>query len=109
MYHPDTELLFPSRVIAVLEDLRSESWRGLVASVKEQPVGSLENLAFVHMMVKLNGCLTCNADSFRAMRGCTDCAQQAVRRFKGSDQDLLDSYAQALKEIGQPESSSSSS
>lgn len=51
------------------------------------------------MMIRLDGCLTCHADSYRAMRGCTLCAQQTITRFKGSDEELIDLYEQALADI----------
>ncbi len=51
------------------------------------------------MMVRLNGCVGCETDSFRAMRGCTACAQQTLRRYKGSDAELIDLYQQALADV----------
>jgi hypothetical protein len=99
MYNEDTELLFPSRVIPTLRGLRSETWRGLVERVHSLPSDHPQHLAFVLLMVRLSGCVSCNADSFRAMRGCTQCARQTVRRFRGKDQDLLVQYNQALAEV----------
>ena len=58
-----------------------------------------EHLSFVLMMVKINGCTTCNADSFRAMRGCTQCAVLNIRRYRGSDKELLKQYSKAQKEV----------
>jgi hypothetical protein len=43
--------------------------------------------------------MECETDSYRAMRGCVLCATQTLRRFKGSDHDLLEMYAQALDQI----------
>ena len=51
------------------------------------------------MMIRLDGCMTCQADSYRAMRGCTACARQAVLRFRGSDQELIKLYDRARKDI----------
>lgn len=99
MYNSDTELLFPSRVIPTLRDLRGESWRELVDLVDPQEQTSPDQLAFVLMMIRLDGCLTCNSDSYRAMRGCTQCAQQSVRRFRGEDQELQEMFEVARKEI----------
>jgi hypothetical protein len=47
----------------------------------------------------LDGCTTCNSDSFRAMRGCTQCAILNIRRFRGSDKELIRLFEQARKEI----------
>ena len=99
MYNDDTELLFPLRVIPHLAGLRNSPWRDLVERVSSTDVSEVEQYAFVLMMTRLGGCVTCNADSFRAMRGCTVCANQTIRRFRGSDKDLLEQYAQCKKEV----------
>ena len=99
MYNSDTELLFPTRVIASLGSLRSERWRDLIEKISDTGAAPLDQEAFVLMMVRLGGCIGCNADSFRAMRGCTACARQTVRRFKGSDQELLDLFSQSSREM----------
>jgi hypothetical protein len=33
------------------------------------------------------------------MRGCTQCARQTVRRYRGSDQDLDELFAQTCQEV----------
>jgi hypothetical protein len=98
MYNPDTEVLFPERVIPQLRSLHGDAWRNLVDHVQtvENPQ---ERHAFILMMVRMCGCVGCNADSFRAMRGCTQCARQIVKRFRGNDQEIVDHYRQVLKEI----------
>jgi hypothetical protein len=99
MFNSDTELLFPPRVIPSLRALRGESWRELVDNSLQQPPAGLDRLAFVLLMVRLAGCATCHADSFRAMRGCTECAVQTIRRYRGSDQDLQSLYSLARQDI----------
>ncbi len=99
MYNSDTEVLFPSRVIGTLRGLRAADWKDLSDQVAALPAGSPEHLAFVLMMVRLGGCVSCNADSFRAMRGCTQCARQTVRRFRGTDKDLIDQYNEAKADV----------
>lgn len=98
MYNSDTELLFPARVISGLRDLRHECWAELVDKVGKKDINDVEYMAFVLMMVRLGGCLSCNADSFRAMRGCTQCARQTIRRYRGSDEDLCGLFTEARKE-----------
>ncbi|NUM49351.1 MAG: hypothetical protein HUU38_32020 [Anaerolineales bacterium] len=95
----DTELLFPSRVIPALRDLRGETWHTLIEHVDEHPPTSPEKKTFVLMMVKLGGCLTCDADAYRAHLGCTECARQTIRRFRGEDQELIELYTQARLEL----------
>ena len=99
MYNEDTELIFPNRVITHLSELRGASWKELVKEVSEKSEESEHHLAFVLMMAKLDGCMTCNADSFRAMKGCTQCAQDAVRRYRGDDKELLKMFKSAQKDI----------
>ena len=99
MYNNDTELLFPARVIKALSDQRDKEWQALVEEIIQQPEDSPEHLAFVLMMTRLNNCNTCNSDSFRAMRGCTQCTLQNVRRYRGSDKEFIKQYNLALKEI----------
>ena len=99
MYQTDAEILFPARVIPQLRNLRGGDWQKLVDGVTSQPHGSVEEQAFCLMMIRLDGCLTCHSDSYRAMRGCTLCAQQTVARYKGSDADLIAAFEQARRDI----------
>ena len=99
MYQPDAELLFPARVIPALEGLRGERWDELVQSVCAQPEGSLDELGFSLMMIRIGGCMTCHAGSHRARLGCTVCAQQTARRYKCSDEDLTVEFQQARADV----------
>lgn len=99
MYNSDTEVLFPSRVIPTLQSLHGEEWRRLIDRLISPDALPVERHAFVLMMVRMCGCVGCNADSFRAMRGCTQCARQTVRRFRGSDAEFVEQYRQVLTEV----------
>jgi hypothetical protein len=99
MFNSDTELLFPSRVIANLRTLRGDEWCRLIDEITQQDLNSTACTAFVLMMVRLGGCISCNADSFRAMRGCTQCAHQTVRRFHGPDEELVELFHQTKLEV----------
>lgn len=99
MYNPDTELLFPLRVLPHLANMRGAEWQDLVHRVDQPSASKVEKCAFVLMMVRMGGCVSCNSDSFRAMRGCTACARQTVRRFKGPDKELVEQHSQLQKEI----------
>ncbi len=99
MYNSDTELLFPARVIPSLGNMRTDVWRDFIERVGGADASLLEQQAFVLMMVRLGGCVGCNADSYRAMRGCTACARQTVKRYKGGDQELIDLFNQACREM----------
>ena len=87
--YTDNALLFPRHAIPALKSLRGPEWQALVERVLALPETHEETLAFMLMMIRLNGCLDCETDSYRAMRGCAPCAQQTLRRYKGRDTDLL--------------------
>jgi hypothetical protein len=93
------ELLFPNYVIPSLRNMRGPEWAGLIDRVLSLPEVHEESLAFVLMMIRLNGCMACETDSYRAMRGCAACAHQTLRRFKGSDRDLLMAYKQSIEDV----------
>jgi hypothetical protein len=82
-----------------LRNAKGEGWQKLVDRVALLPQDDPESLAFSLMMIHLNGCIKCETDSYRAMRGCTACARQSLRRYKEPDQELLDQYLLALEEI----------
>ena len=93
------ELLFPAHLIPSLRDLRGEEWRDLVDRVASLPETHHDSLAFVLMMIELNGCLKCNSNNYKFLRGCYLCATQTVQSYKGSDQDLIELYGRAKKEL----------
>jgi hypothetical protein len=97
--YSSNELMFPPRVIPSLRGIRGPDWQGLVDQVTALPEDDPESLAFVLMMIRLDGCLECETDSYRAMRGCELCAVQSLRRFKGSDRDLLQRHKGALQDV----------
>lgn len=99
MFNQDTEVLFPTRVIPTLRTLHGPDWAQLIDRLQAEDCPAEERFAFVLMMVKMCGCVGCNADSFRAMRGCTQCARQTVKRNRGGDRDLLEQYHGMQREV----------
>jgi hypothetical protein len=97
--YAENALLFPHQVIQTLRSLRGAQWTALVDRVTTLPEHHEETLAFMLLMISLNGCLSCETDSYRAMRGCAACAHQTLRRYKGSDDDLLKLYDRALHDV----------
>ena len=95
----ETEILFPPRIVPQLRDAAGHEFRKLVDHVAALPDGDPESLAFTLMMVRLNGCLECETDSFRAMRGCALCALQTLRRFRTNEKELIRLYKAALKDV----------
>jgi hypothetical protein len=97
--HAKAELLFPAHLIHCLRDLRGDEWRDLVDRVAALPETHADSLAFVLMMIELDGCLKCNSNNYKFLRGCYLCATQTVQSFKGSDQELFDMYRRAQDEL----------
>ena len=95
-----TEMLFPPRLISELKDLRGDEWRALAERIAALKETDADALAFCLMMIRLGGCLTCFSGSYRFMRGCYLCAQQSVARYQGTDEELLDLYERARRDMG---------
>ncbi|RCK76351.1 MAG: hypothetical protein ANABAC_0502 [Anaerolineae bacterium] len=94
-----TELLFPPRLIPLLAILRGKEWQLFVEQIDKKSVGDLERKAFVLFMVRLAGCMSCHSDTWRAHQGCEQCAKQAIRKFRGTDGDLIALYQASLNEL----------
>ncbi len=99
MFVRDYDLLFPPRVVSSLRDLRGEPWRNLVDHTTRQEPTAIDWVTFVLMMARLSGCTTCHPGSYRALRGCTQCAQLVVRRYEGSDLEFVHLFKETRQEI----------
>ena len=99
LVHTKAELLFPAHLISSLRDLRGEDWRALVDRVAALPETHPDSLAFVLMMIELDGCLKCNSNNYKFLRGCYLCATQTVQSYKGPDAELLEIYTRAREEL----------
>src|SRR3990172_8602278 len=97
--YAENEILFPPHVIPRLRRARGERWQQLVDRVVSLPQDHPEALAFSLMMIRLDGCLGCETDSYRAMKGCSACALQVLHRHKGSDAELLLRHRKALHDV----------
>lgn len=97
--YTQNELMFPGHAIPKLRSARGEAWAALVERLSNLPETHEDVLAFMLLMIRLNGCLPCETDSYRAMRGCVMCALQTLRRCKESDEVLLQYYEEARRDI----------
>ena len=97
--YTDNEILFPHYAIPALRNTRGGKWKQLIDGLAVKQETSVEVIALMSVMIELNGCLPCETDSYRAMRGCTACAQQTLRRFKGSDEELIALYEAAVAKM----------
>jgi hypothetical protein len=97
--YTNNEIMFPNYVIPLLRDMRSEEWRRLIDRIVDLPPSHPEMIAFVLTMIRLNGCMECETDSYRAMRGCAMCTTQTLRRYHGADRELLTVYDRTLVDV----------
>lgn len=94
-----SEIMFPAYVIPTLREASGKEWQKLVDHVSALDDAAPERLALSLLMIRLGGCLECETDSFRAMRGCAPCAQQTARRYRAQEKELIRQYKTALKEV----------
>jgi hypothetical protein len=98
--YPDSEILFPARCIPELRNIRpGVAWRELVDQIAILPEAHEDVLSFSLMMIRLNNCLTCDLDSYRASLGCAQCARRTIQGFKGNDKDLIHKMEDARGEL----------
>ena len=95
------ELIFHPRAIPGLQDIRGPGWRVFVQEIATTPDASLQKAAFVLLMARLCGCLSCDDEGLRAAQGCGHCSRQTISKFKGSDDELLAQYGAAYKEVNE--------
>jgi len=96
-YSGSPEFVFPPYAIPALHGMRGVEWDRLVEAMLQSSPTSPERAAFVLMIVGLAGCVSCQADSYRAMRGCVPCSRQVIRRYAGEDEELSKQYHAALE------------
>jgi hypothetical protein len=97
--YPDSEILFPSRCIAQLRNLRGPEWAELIDRVVRLPDSHEDVLGLSLMLINMASCLTCDLDSYRASLGCCTCARRTVSGYKGSDRELIQQFEEAREEI----------
>ncbi len=94
-----TELLFPPRLIPLLADVRGKKWQTFIETINKKTIGDIERKAFVLLMARLAGCVTCQGDTWRAHQGCEQCARQTIKKFRGTDDELIQLFETCLQEI----------
>lgn len=93
------ELLFPPRLIPELGGVRGTLWRNFVSTILLLTDNSPEQAAFVLMLARLTNCATCKPNSYRAGQGCAECSKQVLKRFDGSDEELVKLYEDTKIEV----------
>lgn len=94
------EFLFAHAAVPALKELRSERWRDLVTRVARLDSTHPDALAFALMMVRLNGCVSCDAKRYRERGGCAHCTRFVLTTLnKETEADLLTRYRASQKEV----------
>lgn len=94
------EFLFSHAVVSALKELRGPKWRDLVTKVAPLDATHPDALAFALTMVRLNGCVSCDAKRYRERGGCGHCTRFVLTTLnKESEADLLMRYRTAQKEV----------
>jgi hypothetical protein len=101
MNNPDTDLIFPLRALPLIEDAKDVEWKRLVEFIRSDAAALEDRLCLVLLLVRLAGCASCDSNSYRAMRGCSQCAIQTIRRQRVSGNDLRAQFEQNRVEINQ--------
>ncbi len=102
-----SEFLFAHWAVRALKSARGERWQELVEHIAELPATEPDALAFALLMVRLNGCITCDARRFRERGGCAQCSSFTLSTLvKDNEATLLARYRAAHKELAQLPSSS---
>lgn len=96
---PSVELIFPPFLLVELADVRGTLWKELVNNSNHVNHASPEQIALTLMLAKMSGCATCTTSSYRAIQGCKSCAKQTLKRYRGSDEELVTLYQSAYKEV----------
>ncbi len=99
-----TEFLFAHWAVPALKDLRGDRWRALVTRIGGLPSTHPDALAFALTMVRVNGCITCDARRYRERGGCASCTRFVLASLnRESEAELLTRYRAAQKEIARSE------
>ena len=94
------EFLFSHNAVPALKELRSERWRDLITRIAPLDSTHPDALAFALMMVRLNGCVSCDSKRYRERGGCAHCTRFVLTTLnKETETDLLIRYRASQKEV----------
>ena len=94
------EFLFSHSAVMALRELRGARWRDLITRIAPLEATHPDALAFALTMVRLNGCVACDAKRYRERGGCAHCARFVLTTLnKESETDLITRFRGAQKEV----------
>jgi hypothetical protein len=95
------EFLFAHWAVPMLKDLRGARWRDLTARIAKLESTHSDALAFALTMVRINGCVSCDAKRYRERGGCANCSRFVLTTLnKETESELITRFNAAQKEIG---------
>ncbi len=95
-----TEFLFAHWAVPALGDLRGARWRDLIARISHLPSTHPDSLAFALTIVRINGCVNCDAKRYRDRAGCANCSRFVLTTLnKETEASLIARYRAAQKEV----------
>jgi hypothetical protein len=95
----EQKLLFPLEILPELINERSVDWQRFLAEFSSKRESLIPSTAMIVLLSRMIGCTGCEADSFRALRGCVPCAKQALKRNRESDTAIVALFRDTEKEI----------
>jgi hypothetical protein len=96
---PQLDLLFPPGLIPAIVEARGKFWREKIIMDLAGKSSLISETALILTMARLVNCAACHANSYRASQGCAYCSNQALRRYQGTDDDLLELYKTTIIEV----------
>lgn len=96
---PQLDLLFPPGLIPAIVEARGKCWREKIIKDLASNSCFINETALILTMARLVNCAACHANSYRASQGCAYCTSQALRRYQGTDDELLELYGNTKIEV----------
>ncbi len=93
------EILFPHSSVNAMIGMRGPKFRELTKRIARLPEDDPDAMGYALMMIRLNQCLDCNPDRFKALMGCSACAKRTIYSYKGADDALVLAYKKARAEV----------
>ncbi len=93
--------MFAHWAVRALKDARGPKWKKLVQEIAALPETHPDALAFHLMMVRLNGCVTCDVRKYAERGGCARCAATNLGFSKETEKSLLARYRAARDQVAQ--------
>ncbi len=84
----------------MLKELRGARWRDMTTRISRLDSTHPDALAFALMMVRIDGCVSCDAKRYRERGGCANCARFVLTTLnKETEAELITRFQSTQKEI----------